>query len=156
MNIFAGSRRIATVAAALWIVGWLIAAAAHETKVSARYDFIVGSNFANFAGFDLYSCPQNTYDRSLNNKFPRPKGRGIGILGTGEGTPRGAGNLPAVIQIRLNIGALLTKSIAAESEMSRRVKIRNTCPQSLRSLPWPREGRLRGPPAELAQVPVFG
>jgi putative addiction module killer protein len=32
------------------------------------------------------------------NKFPRPKGRGIVILGPGEGTPRGAGNLPAVIE----------------------------------------------------------
>jgi hypothetical protein len=66
MNIFSGSRRIATVAAALWVIGWLIAAAAHEIKVYARYDFIIGSNFANLAGFDLYSCPQNTDKRSLD------------------------------------------------------------------------------------------
>ena len=68
MNIFSGSRRIATVAGALWIVGWLIAAATHETRVRARYDFVVGSNYANFAGFDLYSCPQNTDQRSLDIK----------------------------------------------------------------------------------------
>ena len=91
MNIFAGSRRIATVAAALWIVGWLIAAAAHETKVSARYDFIVGSNFANFAGFDLYSCPQNTYDRSLNIKTEsgRPIQITLCIAGTSINVPQG-------------------------------------------------------------------
>jgi hypothetical protein len=68
MNIFSGSRRIATVAGALWVIGWLIAAVSHETKVYARYDFVVGSNFANFAGFDLYSCPQKTNSRSLEIK----------------------------------------------------------------------------------------
>lgn len=68
MNIFSGSRRTATVAAALWVIGWLIAAAFYETKVYARYDFIVGSSFANFAGFDPYSCQQKTDQRSLNIK----------------------------------------------------------------------------------------
>ena len=68
MNIFSGSRRTATVAGALWVIGWLIAATAHETKVHARYDFVVGDKFANFAGFDAYSCPDNADQRPLEIK----------------------------------------------------------------------------------------
>lgn len=46
MNIFSGSRRITVVIGVLWVVGWLVAAVMHETKVYARYDFFVGSDFA--------------------------------------------------------------------------------------------------------------
>ena len=46
------------------------------------------------------------------NKNPRPKGRGIGIPGTGEGTPQAAGNLPAMIKN-------LYKSIGYEDPISR-------------------------------------
>jgi hypothetical protein len=68
MNVFSGSRRIAIVAGAVWVFSWVVAAALNETKVRVRYDYIVGSNFANFAGFDLYSCPQKTDKRSLEIK----------------------------------------------------------------------------------------
>lgn len=68
MNIFSGSRRIAAVGVALWVIGWLIAAVAHETRVHARYDFVVGSGFANFAGFNVYSCPEYSDRESLEIK----------------------------------------------------------------------------------------
>jgi hypothetical protein len=91
MNIFSGSRRIATVAAALWATGWLIAAALHETKVYARYDFVVGSSFANFAGFNLYSCPPNTDKRSLDIKTEsgRPIQITLCIVGSSINVPQG-------------------------------------------------------------------
>jgi hypothetical protein len=91
MNIFSGSRRIATVAAALWVTGWFIAAALHETKVHARYDFVVGSSFANFAGFDLYSCPQKTDQRSLEIKTEsgHPVRVTLCIDGSSDNTPQG-------------------------------------------------------------------
>jgi hypothetical protein len=43
----------------------------------------------------------------MENKNPRPKGRGIGIPGTGEGTPQAAGNLPAIIKNGYTCGFLL-------------------------------------------------
>jgi len=91
MNIFSGSRRVAAVAGALWVIGWLIAAAAHETKVYARYDFIVGSDFANFAGFNLYSCPQKTDQRSLNFKTEsgHPIEITLCIIGSSINVPQG-------------------------------------------------------------------
>ena len=91
MNIFSGSRRIAIVVAALWVTGWFIAAATHETKVYARYDFVVGSNFANFAGFDLYSCPQRTDSRSLEIKTEsgRPIQVNLCITGSSINVPEG-------------------------------------------------------------------
>jgi hypothetical protein len=69
MNVFSGSRRIAAVAGALWVIGWLIAAATHETTVVARYESIGGSKNVNFVGFDIYSsCPQNTKEHSFKLK----------------------------------------------------------------------------------------
>lgn len=69
MNIFSGSRRIATVASALWVIGWLIAAADHKTTVVARYDIVRGTKTATFVGFNLFSsCPQKTKEQSLEFK----------------------------------------------------------------------------------------
>ncbi len=91
MNIFSGSRRVAVVVAILWAIGWLIAAVVHETKVYARYDFVVGNNYANFAGFDLYSCPQNTDLRSLDIKTEtgRPIQVTLCIVGSHINVPKG-------------------------------------------------------------------
>lgn len=91
MNIFSGSRRILTVAGALWVIGWLIGASIHETKIVARYDFVVGSEFANFAGFDLYSCPEKTDQRSLDIKTEsgRPIHVTLCISGTSINVPEG-------------------------------------------------------------------
>jgi hypothetical protein len=92
MNIFSGSRRIATVAAALWVTGWFIAAASHETTVVARYDIIGGTKNVTFVGFDLYSsCPQKTNEQSL--KFQTETGHSIDVTlcisGSGINLPEG-------------------------------------------------------------------
>ncbi len=91
MNIFSGSRRIATVTAALWVTGWLIAAAVWETKVYARFDFVVGSNLANFAGFDLHSCPEKADRRLLEikTKSSRPIQITLCIFASGFNVPDG-------------------------------------------------------------------
>ncbi len=75
----------------MWVTGWFIAAALHETKVYARYDFIAGSSFANFAGFDLYSCPLNTDKRSLDFKTEsgRPIQITLCIVGSSINVPQG-------------------------------------------------------------------
>ena len=53
----------------MWVIGWLIAAATHETTVVARYDSIGGTTNSTFVGFDLYSsCPQKTMEQSLEFK----------------------------------------------------------------------------------------
>ena len=65
MNIFSGSRRIAIFVGTLWVVGWTVAAAFHQTKVQVRYDIFGDEKNATFAGFNLYSCPQKTIEHSL-------------------------------------------------------------------------------------------
>lgn len=91
MNVFSGSRRIAVVIGALWVFGWLIAAAVHKIKVNARYDFVVGSKFADFAGFDMYSCPQYTDHRSLEIKTEsdHPVHVTLCIVGSRVNIPKG-------------------------------------------------------------------
>lgn len=68
INIFSGSRRIAIAFGGLWVFGWAIAALFNETTVRARYDFIVDSKFAQFIGFDLFSCPTKADQRSQEIK----------------------------------------------------------------------------------------
>jgi hypothetical protein len=74
MNIFSGSRRIAIVAGTLWVVGWAVAAALHETKIYARYDIVGDVKNATFVGFNHNSCPQKTNEHSLklNTKAGHP------------------------------------------------------------------------------------
>lgn len=50
---------------AAWVFGWLIAGMAYETRIHARYDLVLGKKFANFAGFDIYTCPKGSDDRFL-------------------------------------------------------------------------------------------
>jgi hypothetical protein len=114
MNVFSGSRRVATVAGALWVIGWLIVAALHEIQVVARYDFVVGSNFPNFAGFDLHSCPEKTYQRSLEikTKSGRPVYVTLCIIGSRINVPEGFVLEPLVSD------ASLSKKIESENDLA--------------------------------------
>jgi hypothetical protein len=91
MNIFSGARRIAAVIAFLWVCGWTAAAVFHKVTVNARYDFVVGSEFANFAGFDLHSCPEKTYQRSLDIRTDsgRPIHVTLCVFGSAFNLPNG-------------------------------------------------------------------